>query len=186
MQKKLIFISGTIGTGKTTLSKKLVNSIPDSVMLDGDWCFQQGVNWHFDDDTKQMAINNIIHILNNYLANPNFECIIFCWTLHRQEIIDQILNSIDYRNDIDFYHFSLMCDENTLRNRIVTRFEQRKNELGIPYEYYDVQKMLLGAIKKMPFYFTNDAIKLDGNNDLQILYNEVIGNINSKAKGLKN
>ncbi len=184
MQKKLIFISGTIGTGKTTLSKKLVHSIPDSVMLDGDWCFQQGTNWHFDDDTKQMAINNIIHILNNYLANPNFECIIFSWALHKQEIIDQILNSIDY-NNVDFYHFTLMCDETTLEKRIISRFQQKEKELGIPYERSDVQKMLLGAIKKMPFYFTNDAIKLDSNNDLETLLDEVMKNINLKAKGLK-
>lgn len=183
MQKKLIFISGTIGTGKTILSEKLVNSIPDSVMLDGDWCFQQGLSWHFDDDTKQMAINNIIHILNSYLANPNFECIIFCWALHKQEIIDQILNSID--NDIDFYHFSLMCNETTLKNRIISRFEHRKNELGIPYEQSDVQKMLLGAINKIPFYFTNDAIKLDGNNDLETLYKEVMNNISLGTSSLK-
>ena len=77
MQNKLIFISGTIGSGKTTLSNKLVYSIPNSVMLDGDWCFQQGKTWYFDKDTKNMAIDNIIYILNNYIQNPHFENIIF-------------------------------------------------------------------------------------------------------------
>lgn len=105
MQKKIIFISGTIGSGKTTLSKKLVNSIPNSVMLDGDWCFQQGYNWYFDSETKQMAINNIIYLLNSYLSNSNFEYIIFCWTLHKKETIEQILTSLNYDGGHHFLSF---------------------------------------------------------------------------------
>lgn len=184
MQKKVIFISGTIGSGKTTLSEKLVYSIPNSVMLDGDWCFHQGNTWYFDKETKDMAINNIITVLNSYINNPNFENIIFCWTLHKQDMIDKILNSLV--GDFKFYHFSLICSEKTIQERIRKRSIERTCSLGIPYSEEKVQKDILGALKKTEFYFENDAIKLNGDDTLENLYNEITNNINlSKGTSVK-
>jgi shikimate kinase len=37
--KKLIFINGTMGVGKTTISQQLKQQLPYSVFLDGDWCW---------------------------------------------------------------------------------------------------------------------------------------------------
>jgi shikimate kinase len=37
--KRLIFISGTMGIGKTTISKLLLKELKNSVFLDGDWCW---------------------------------------------------------------------------------------------------------------------------------------------------
>lgn len=185
MQKRLIFISGTIGSGKTTLSNKLVYSIPNSVMLDGDWCFQQGKTWYFDKDTKNMAIDNIIYILNNYIQNPHFENIIFCWTLHKQEMLDQILNGINLKEKLDFYHFSIVCSFDTIKERIIKRHLERSKQFLTTIDQEQIQRDIIGAWKKTKFYMTNDTIKLDGNMDLESLYNELISNINFKRKLLK-
>jgi nucleoside-triphosphatase THEP1 len=40
--KKLIFIGGSPGVGKTTTAKMLIDKLEKSVMLDGDWCWYQG------------------------------------------------------------------------------------------------------------------------------------------------
>lgn len=175
MQKKLVFISGTIGSGKSTLTKKLVYSVPNSVMLDGDWCFSQGKTWYFDKETKNMAIDNIIKILNSYLNNSNFENIFFCWSLHKQEMIDQILSSLF--GTFEFYHFSLICSDETIKQRIIKRSIDRSNELGIPYSEEDIKNDILGSLKKKDFYYQNSAIKLNGDKPLEDLYNEIIGSI---------
>lgn len=185
MQKKLIFISGTIGSGKTTLSNKLVYSIPNSVMLDGDWCFQQGKTWYFDKDTKNMAIDNIIYILNNYIQNPHFENIIFCWTLHKQEMIDKILKGINSKESIDFYHFSIICSFDTIKERVTKRHYERSKQFLTPIDQEQIQRDIIGAWEKAKFYMTNDAIKINGDLDLNSLYNELIGCIDFKGKVLK-
>ena len=176
MQKEIIFISGTIGSGKSTIANRLVNIIPNSVMLDGDWCFQQGKDWHFDKATKQMAIQNIIFTLNNLLNNNNFETVIFCWTLHH---LDIIINSLNFEKIKNFHHFSLLCNEETLKKRIIKRYENRFNEIKIPYNENDIKRDFLGAKEKMDYYLTNDAIKLDGNKDLEIITGEIINYMHS-------
>lgn len=179
MQKELIFISGTIGTGKTTLAKKIVNSIPNAIMLDGDWCFTQGLTWYFDEQTKKMAIDNIIYLLNNYLDNDNFDYIIFSWTLHQQEIIDTILNNLNFDKIKNFRHFLLVCDEPAIRERIEKRFEEQQKELGIQYTESDIDKMVLGSIKKLSFYNNSDAIRLDASQNIDSLSNSVLGYLES-------
>ncbi len=181
MQKKLIFISGTIGSGKTTLSKKIINTIPNSIMLDGDWCFQQGCDWHFDETTKQMAIKNIIYVLNNFLENPNFETVIFCWTLHRQAMMNQIYNSLNM-NNVSFYHFRLLCSDEVLKERITKRFFDRRSELGIEYNEKDIENMLLGSIKKKSLYVEDGSIVLDGDANLEQLSEEIIETISQSDK----
>ena len=39
MVKNLYFIGGTMGVGKTTVGKSLMNMLENSVFLDGDWCW---------------------------------------------------------------------------------------------------------------------------------------------------
>lgn len=184
MQKKVIFISGTIGIGKTTLAKKIVNSIPNAVMLDGDWCFTQGLTWYFDEQTKKMAVDNIIYVLNNYLSNNNFDYIIFCWTLHRKDVVDTILDSLDSDKIKDFKHFLLMCDESVIRTRIEKRFAENQKELGIQYTKNDVDKMVISSIDKLSFYNNSDATIVDASQDIDSLLNVILEYIGTE-KNLK-
>ena len=39
MSKHCILINGTMGVGKTTVCKELMQLLPASVFLDGDWCW---------------------------------------------------------------------------------------------------------------------------------------------------
>lgn len=92
--KKLYLISGTMGVGKSAVCEILNKKLPNSVYLDGDWC------WNADpfvvtDETKTMVHDNIVHILNNFIKCSVYKNIIFCWVMHEQFIVDKILNSID-------------------------------------------------------------------------------------------
>lgn len=78
-------IGGTMGVGKTTVCQQLKRDLPDSVFLDGDWCWDASP-FQVTDETKAMVLDNICHLLNNFLKCSAYENIIFCWVMHEQQI----------------------------------------------------------------------------------------------------
>ncbi|MDR2645018.1 MAG: AAA family ATPase [Endomicrobium sp.] len=80
--KKLIFIGGAPGVGKTTVAKMLIDKLEKSVMLDGDWCWYQGKHWNFSQENKDMVVDNIVYTLNNFLKNDSFDHVVFSWVLY--------------------------------------------------------------------------------------------------------
>jgi predicted kinase len=117
MMKKLIFIGGAPGVGKTTVAKMLIDELEKSVMLDGDWCWYQGKHWNFSQENKDMVVDNIVYTLNNFLKNDSFDHVVFSWVLHLQETHDFILKNLKFKN-FKFYDISLTCDEHIIRKRI--------------------------------------------------------------------
>lgn len=79
--KTLYLIGGTMGSGKTTVSKTIKEELPNSVFLDGDWCWDpKGEN--VSNDAKIMVIENICFLLNQYLKSDIYQNIVFCWVMH--------------------------------------------------------------------------------------------------------
>ena len=76
--KKVIFISGTMGSGKSTVSRLCSELLTRSVWLDGDWCWMMHP-FQVSDQTKAMVLNNITYLLNQFLAQPDFDYILFSW-----------------------------------------------------------------------------------------------------------
>ena len=113
--KNLIFINGNMGVGKTTTCRELQKILSPSVFLDGDWCWDMKP-FIVTDETKKMVTDNICHMLNNFLACPEFQNIIFCWVMHRQEIIDSILENLNL-DETHYYLFTLTISEQSLQKR---------------------------------------------------------------------
>jgi len=150
--KNLIILSGAMGVGKTTIAKKLTNSLEKSVWLDGDWCWMQGNDWNFCQENKEMVINNINYLLKSFLKNSNFENIVFSWVLHSQEIWDLILNSL---KDFEFnlYKFTIVCDEEILQNRLKSRYKDG--------EIKNLNARILETVRQSKMYEKLDTIKID-------------------------
>ena len=101
--KKLILIGGTMGVGKTATSSLLKQKLNQSVFLDGDWCWDMHP-FVVNRETKAMVMNNIVYQLNQFISCSEIENIIFCWVMHEQSIIDEILSRVDINHcqtDID-------------------------------------------------------------------------------------
>lgn len=114
--KKLYIINGTMGVGKTTVCRELQKLLPDNVFLDGDWCWDMSP-FKVTDETKAMVMENITFLLNSFLKCSEFKNIIFCWVLHEQVIIDELLSKLDTES-YEVKIFTLVADEEALKQRL--------------------------------------------------------------------
>ncbi|MDB7952377.1 AAA family ATPase [Faecalitalea cylindroides] len=122
--KHVYLIGGPMGIGKSTICNQLNQDLDHSVFLDGDWC------WNMDpfmvnQDTKNMVLDNITHCLNNFIHTPGIENIIFCWVMHKQDIIDQIIQKLDTEG-ADIHLISLICEKEELIKRML--IDRRDNQ----------------------------------------------------------
>jgi len=114
--KRLFLVGGTMGVGKTAACLRLKKILNRAVFLDGDWC------WDADPfivtaETKEMVVDNICHLLGNFLRCSEYENVIFCWVMHEQEIVDDILSRLD-TDGVQVESISLLCSEEELRKRL--------------------------------------------------------------------
>ena len=114
--KCLYLIGGTMGVGKTTVCQQLKRLLPDSVFLDGDWCWDADP-FQVTEETMAMVNDNICYLLNNFLRCSAYENVIFYWVMHQQEIIDGILVRLD-TSGCRVVTVSLTASEETLRQRL--------------------------------------------------------------------
>lgn len=146
--KNLILINGTMGVGKTATSREIQKLLPKCVFLDGDWCWDASP-FIVTEETKNMVQNNIGYLLNNFLSCSEYENIVFCWVMHEESIIDEILSLVQ-QNDYHLYKFSIVCTEealiarlkNDVENGIRTEDIIRKSIARLQkYDQMDTQKI---------------------------------------------
>ena len=114
--KKLYLIGGPMGVGKTAASRALQARLNHCVFLDGDWCWDMRP-FQVTEETRAMVLDNICHLLNNFLRCSAYEAVIFCWVMHERDIIDRILERLD-TTDCEIVAVSLVCDRETLARRL--------------------------------------------------------------------
>ena len=147
--KTLYLISGTMGVGKTTVAQHLKQTLPRSVFLDGDWCWDANP-FQVTEETKAMVIKNICYLLNNFLHCTAYENVIFCWVMHEQSIIDSILEKLDIEH-CNLKCVSLIADEHELRKRLTKDIEKGIRSPDI----------LERSIAKIPMYRSLNTTKVD-------------------------
>lgn len=147
--KKLYFISGTMGVGKSTICNKLKQELPRCVFLDGDNCW----NMHpfiVNQETIDMVLDNICHLLNNFLQCSIYDNVVFCWVMHKQEIIDSILNQINLEN-CKLINITLIADEKTIYKRLSKDIKD-----GIRTD-----DVINRSLERIPLYNRLDTIKIN-------------------------
>lgn len=149
--KTLYMIGGTMGVGKTTVSQQLKSDLPNSVLLDGDWCWDASP-FQVTDETKTIVIDNICHLLNNFLKCSVYDNIIFCWVMHEQSIINSIIEKLDAQN-CAVKCISLVADEKCLCSRLLMDIENGIRSVDV------VER----SIARIPLYQALNTIKIDTN-----------------------
>ncbi len=163
MMKTLYLIGGTMGVGKTIVSQQLKQDLPNSVFLDGDWCWDASP-FQVTEETKAMVTDNICYLLNSFLHCSAYENVIFCWVMHQQAIIDSILEKLDAKN-CDVKCISLITDEINLRKRLTADVEN-----GIR-----TADVIDRSVARISLYQTLETIKIDtSNKTVQMIADEII------------
>lgn len=114
--KRLLIINGTMGVGKTAVCGELARLLPKNVFLDGDWCWNMRP-FVVTEETKRMVMENISFLLNRFLSCSAYENVIFCWVLHEQPILDELLSRLAL-DGVEVHAVSLVCSELELRRRL--------------------------------------------------------------------
>ena len=147
--KRLFIIGGTMGVGKSTVSQILKKKLPNSVFLDGDWCWDASP-FKVTNETKEMVIRNICAVLNNFLKCSVYENVIFCWVMHEQSIIDTIISGLDTERS-RIISVSLLCSEQELVQRL-----QKDVKAGIR-----TSDVIARSVQRIPMYQKLNTIKVD-------------------------
>lgn len=142
-------IGGTMGVGKSTTAAILNKRLPDSVLLDGDWCWMADP-FQVTDETKDMVLDNICHLMNNFIGCSAYENIVFCWVMHEQKIINDIIGRL-HLDGCEIVGLSLVCDADSLEKRL-----RRDVEAGIRTD-----DVIERSIARLPMYDLLDTQKID-------------------------
>lgn len=147
--KTLYLIGGPMGVGKTSVGQELKRRLDNSVFLDGDWCWDSHP-FQVTGETKAMVMDNICHLLNNFLRCGAYENVIFCWVMDRREILEQLLGHLDI-NDCKVKNLSLICNRESLIRRL-------KVDIAAGLREPDVVER---SLKRLPLYGELDTRKVD-------------------------
>lgn len=147
--KKIIIINGTMGVGKTTTSLELQKILPKNVFLDGNWCWNMNP-FVVNSETKAMVTSNIAFLLNQFIKCSEYENIIFCWVMHEQKIIDELLARLVLEG-CKVYIFSLICTKEALKQRLMIDINDNKR----------TKDVLARSLPRLQKYTTIHSVKID-------------------------
>ena len=157
-------IGGTMGVGKTTTCRELQKILPNNVFLDGDWCWDMQP-FIVNDETKAMVMNNICFQLNQFLKCSQYENIIFCWVMHEQSIINEILSNLELGSS-KVNVFSLFCNAESLEKRLEKDIYENKRTKDIIARsvprlenYRSIHSTKIDVTYITPFQVANEIIK---------------------------
>lgn len=147
--KNFIIINGTMGVGKSETSRDLKKQLSNCVFLDGDWCWNMNPV-QINDVTKKMVMDNIVYILRNFLTCPDFDNVIFCWDLHKESMIDEMMERLE---GLEFkcHKYSLVCTEEALAKRIGIDFAEGRR----------TENILEKSLKWLHNYYEMNTEKID-------------------------
>lgn len=103
-----------MGVGKTTTGKILCEMLGRTAFIDGDWC----IDIHpfiGNKETKEMAINNIIHMTRNYYNCSECENIVLSWVMSENSI-NRIISELS-NLEVKIHVITLICDKESLIDR---------------------------------------------------------------------
>lgn len=147
--KRLIFVNGTMGAGKTATCRELLHLLGRCVFLDGDWCWQMEP-FVVTDETKRMVQGNIVHLLRSFLCCSEYENVLFCWVMQEESTMDALLAQLSGL-DFTLHKFTLTLSPQALGRHIALDVERGARTPDV----------LARSLERLPLYARMDTVKID-------------------------
>ena len=112
---RVIIINGPMGVGKTTIGKYIAEKCEGTAFIDGDWCLDIHP-FVGNRETKTMAIDNILHMVDNYRKCSICKMIVLVWLMDEQWVYQKVVDGISDMG-LDIKSAVLICDKNNLIDR---------------------------------------------------------------------
>ena len=112
---RVIMINGPMGVGKTTIGKCIAQKYAGTAFIDGDWCMDVHP-FVGNRETKTMAIDNILHMIDNYRRCSICKMIVVVWLMDEQWVYHKVMDGISDMG-LEVKSVVLVCDENSLIDR---------------------------------------------------------------------
>jgi broad-specificity NMP kinase len=139
---KVIILNGPMGVGKTTVGKYIAETNKGTAFIDGDWCLDIHP-FVGNRETKTMAIDNILHMIDNYRKCSVCRMIVLVWLMDNQWVYQSIIEGIS-KLQIEIKSVTLMCDKETL----IKRWKNDKNCEWRTDEWLEV------SLKSLPYFLS--------------------------------
>lgn len=112
---KVIIINGTMGVGKTAVGKYIAGHHEGTAFIDGDWCLDLHP-FVGSDETKAMAIDNILHMIGNYRKCSVCRQIVLVWLMDDAWVRERIAQGVDGMG-LQRISVTLVCEKDELISR---------------------------------------------------------------------
>lgn len=112
---KAIVINGPMGVGKTTVGKYIADTHPGTAFIDGDWCLDLHP-FVGNRETKEMAIDNILHMVGNYQRCSVCRMIVLVWLMDEPWVQRSIADGMAAMG-LEVRHATLICSKDELIKR---------------------------------------------------------------------
>jgi shikimate kinase len=164
--KKFIIISGPMGVGKSVTGKLLCDNISRAAFIDGDWCLDIHP-FIGNNETVNMAIDNILHMTKNYYYCRECDTIVLSWVISEDNFKKIISELTDL--DIKTYTITLVCNIDSLIDRwnkdkmvewrtdellkhsikSISSYKNRTSSIVIDTSYIDIQGVVNKIIEQL-------------------------------------
>ena len=147
--KKLIFICGANGIGKSTACRELNMKLNNSALVDSDFC-RLIYPFEFSEDIKATITKNMSALLINYFSCSAVDNVIFLYGFHgpRKKMFEDVMKYINANNvKYEFVPIILECEleENIRRaerdNRSLERIKYGIEATREIYKQYNYPKI---------------------------------------------
>ena len=145
--KRLIFVNGAMGVGKSAVCARLKTLLAPCAYVDGDWCWDI-TPFSVTEEKKELVLTNAAHLLRSFLGCSGVRSVLFGWVMPRRAIVDELLARIGCA--AQFSLFTLTAREETLRARLASDIAAGRRDEGVlerSLAYLPLYEADMGGVK---------------------------------------
>ena len=140
---KVVVINGPMGVGKTTTGRLIAERYPGTAFIDGDWCMDIHP-FVGNRETKEMAIDNILHMIGNYQGCSACRMVVLVWLMDDLWVRRKIAEGLSALQ-AETRNVTLVCS----REHLIRRWNSDRNCEWRTDEWLEISLKSLPAFSAM-------------------------------------